>query len=134
MSFDRATGDLWTGDVGWELWEMIYRVEKAGNYGWSIMEGRQLVHPEDNVGPTPILPPALDHPHSEAASITGGFVYRGSRLKELIGAYIYGDFQSGIVWGALFEGDELVWRKELARTPLQLVGFGEDNAGELYLP
>ncbi len=133
ISFDRQTGELWTGDVGWELWEMVYRVEKGGNYGWSVMEGRQVVHPEDEIGPTPILPPTLDHPHSEAASITGGFVYRGSRLEELQGAYIYGDFQSGIVWGARFEGTQLVWKKELARTPLQLVGFGEDNAGELFL-
>ena len=77
MSFDRATGDLWVGDVGWELWELIYRVERGGNYGWSIMEGRQPVRPEGRRGPTPILPPTAEHPHSEAASITGGYVYRG---------------------------------------------------------
>ena len=46
MSFDPRTGDLWVGDVGWELWEMIYRVERGGNYGWSVTEGRQSVHPE----------------------------------------------------------------------------------------
>lgn len=133
MSFDRQTGDLWVGDVGWELWEMVYRVERGGNYGWSVMEGRQVVHPEEEVGPTPILPPTIDHPHSEAASITGGFVYRGDRLPELAGAYIYGDFQSGIMWAAKFDGDKLLWKKEIARTPLQLVAFGEDNAGEVYL-
>ena len=133
FSFDRLTGDLWVGDVGWELWEMIYRVQRGGNYGWSVKEGRQSVHLEETIGPTPILPPILDHPHSEAASITGGFVYRGTRLPELTGAYIYGDFQSGIVWGASFDGDKLLWKRELARTPLQLVGFGEDHAGEVYL-
>jgi len=133
MSFDRRTGDLWVGDVGWELWEMIYRVHKGGNYGWSIMEGRQPVRTEQEPGPTPILPPTLDHPHSEAGSITGGFVYRGDRLPELSGAYIYGDYQSGIVWGARLEGEQITWRGELARTSLQLVGFAEDHAGELYL-
>jgi uncharacterized repeat protein (TIGR03806 family) len=133
MSFDRVTGDLWVGDVGWELWEMIYRVRKGGNYGWSVMEGRQVVHPGEKRGPTPILAPTIDHPHSEAASITGGFVYRGTRIKPLVGAYIYGDFQTGIVWGARWEGDSLTWHQELARTPLQLVDFGEDQAGELYL-
>ncbi|MDP6556228.1 MAG: PQQ-dependent sugar dehydrogenase [Pirellulaceae bacterium] len=133
MSFDRQTGDLWVGDVGWELWEMIYRVQKGGNYGWSIMEGRQSVRPEQEPGPTPILPPTIDHPHSEAGSITGGFVYRGERLNELFGAYIYGDYQSGIIWAARLEGDQITWREELARTALQLVGFGEDTAGELYL-
>ncbi len=133
MSFDRVDGHLWVGDVGWELWEMIYRVKKGGNYGWSITEGPQPVHPEDTPGPTPILPPTLQHPHSEAASITGGFVYRGTRLSGLTGAYVYGDFQTGILWGARLSGEEVSWHQEVARSPLQLVAFGEDTAGELYL-
>ena len=133
MSFDRLTGDLWVGDVGWEMWEMIYRVERGGNYGWSVTEGRQSVLPEQNRGPTPILPPAIDHPHSEAGSITGGFVYRGNRLQALRGAYIYGDFQTGIVWAAQLQRDGVTQVDEIARTPLQLVAFGEDNDGELYL-
>jgi putative heme-binding domain-containing protein len=133
MSFDRETGDLWVGDVGWQLWEMIYRVEKGGNYGWAIMEGPQPVLPELKRGPTPILPPAVSHPHSEAASITGGFVYHGSQFPELQGAYIYGDFQTGKIWGLRYDGSEVTWHEELAQTPLQLVGFGEDHQGELYL-
>ncbi|MBP87715.1 MAG: hypothetical protein CMJ64_13495 [Planctomycetaceae bacterium] len=133
MSFDRQTGDLWLGDVGWELWEMIYRVERGGNYGWSIREGRQSVLPEQPPGPTPISPPTIDHPHSEAGSITGGFVYRGSRLDALDGVYVYGDYQSGIIWGARVDEDGVAETEELARTSLQLTGFGEDHAGELYL-
>ena len=92
MSFDRQTGDLWVGDVGWELWEMIYRVQKGGNYGWSVMEGPQRVRPESKRGPTPILPPALALPHTESASITGGYVYRGKSYTELAGVYICGDW------------------------------------------
>ncbi|MGH7130140.1 MAG: PQQ-dependent sugar dehydrogenase, partial [Planctomycetaceae bacterium] len=90
MSFDPATGALWLGDVGWELWELVFRVERGGNYGWSVVEGRQPIKIEGRRGPTPILPPVVDHPHSEAASITGGYVYHGDRLKELQNAYIYG--------------------------------------------
>src|SRR5262249_37151264 len=100
--------------------------------GWSIMEGRQLVRPEGTRGPTPIIPPVVDHPHSEAASITGGYVYRGTKFPELVGAYIYGDFQTGKVWGLRYDGKRVTWHKELAETPIQLVAFGEDNAGELY--
>lgn len=133
MSFDPATGELWVGDVGWQLWEMIYRVEKGGNYGWPIMEGPQPALPESPRGPTPILPPTVSHPHSEAASITGGYVYRGSRLPELKGAYVYGDFQTGRVWALRHDGKTVTWQKELAQTPLALVGFGEDTNGELYL-
>src|SRR5436305_10431032 len=132
MSFDRPTGDLWVGDVGWELWEMVYRVKKGGNYGWSVMEGRQPVRPEAKRGPTPILPPNLDFPHTEAASITGGYVYRGQRLPELAGAYICGDWVTGRVWGTRFDGDRVTWHRELARGPLRVVAFGEDNAGEVY--
>jgi uncharacterized repeat protein (TIGR03806 family) len=133
MSFDRVTGDLWVGDVGWEQWELIFRVERGGNYGWSIREGRQSVRPEGRLGPTPILPPTVDHPHAEAASITGGHVYRGSRLPELAGTYVYGDYQSGKVWGLKHDGRRVTWRGPLADTGLRLASFGEDNARELYL-
>ncbi len=79
MSFDRKTGALWVGDVGWELWELVHHVVKGGNYGWSVVEGHQPVHPNGKRGPTPILPPIVTHPHSEAASVTGGYVYHGER-------------------------------------------------------
>lgn len=133
MSFDREGGDLWLGDVGWELWELVHRVERGGNYGWSLMEGRQPVMPDGPKGPTPISPPVADHPHSEAASVTGGFVSHGDRLKDLKGAYIYGDFQTGTIWGLRHDGDAVTWHEVLAETPLRLVAFGEDRAGELYL-
>lgn len=133
MSFDREKGDLWVGDVGWQLWEMIYRVERGGNYGWAITEGPQPVLPEIPPGPTPILPPTVAHPHSEAASITGGFVYHGDRLPELKGVYVYGDYQTGRVWGLRHDGHSVTWHHELARTPLALVSFGETLNGELYL-
>src|SRR5262249_48390349 len=97
-SFDRKTGDLWGGEVGQDLWEMIYKVQKGGNYGWSVMEGTHDFRPDRKKGPTPILKPVVEHPHSDFRSITGGFVYHGKRLKELKGAYLYGDFDTGRVW------------------------------------
>jgi uncharacterized repeat protein (TIGR03806 family) len=133
MSFDRSKGDLWVGDVGWELWELVDRVERGGNYGWSVVEGRQPVRPEGRKGPTPILPPTVVHPHTEAASITGGYVWHGPRLPELAGTYVYGDFQSGKVWGLRHDGRGVTWQGELAETPLHLVSFGEDVRGEVYL-
>jgi uncharacterized repeat protein (TIGR03806 family) len=133
MSIDKATGDLWVGDVGWELWELVHKVKRGGNYGWSVMEGPQPVHVNGLRGPGPILPPIKAHPHSEAASITGGYVYHGTRLPELAGTYIYGDYQSGIIWGLRAQGDTVTWEKEIARTPLHLSAFGEGADGELYL-
>jgi putative heme-binding domain-containing protein len=133
MSFDEATGALWVGDVGWELWEMIYRVERGGNYGWSVVEGPQAVKSSGRPGPTPILPPTISHPHSEAASITGGCVYHGNRLRDLRGAYLYGDWVTGKVWGFHHDGKQLTWHRELANSTMQVVCFGENNSGELFV-
>ena len=129
LSFDPKTGALWVGDVGWELWEMIYRVERGGNYGWSINEGsHQDVRPDRPRGPTPILPPAAAHAHIEAASITGGDVYYGKRMPELTGSYIYGDWQLGTFW-ALRDGVV----RELCRSTLLPGGFGVAADGELII-
>ena len=131
MSFDRQTGQLWLADVGWELWEMVHRVERGGNYGWSVVEGRQLIHANDLPGPTPIQTPLLELPHTIAASITGGYVYRGKRFPELVGAYVFGDWEFRRLWAAQFENDRLVSLTELTRPTVRVVSFGEDSEGEL---
>lgn len=133
MSFDSQTGDLWVGDVGWEMWEMIYRVQKGDNYGWSVLEHTQSVHPERSVGPTPIVPPTIAHAHTESRSITGGFVYRGKRLPELNARYIYGDYVTGKLWAALHDGKKVTKVTELLDSPLQIICFGVDNRNELYV-
>ena len=133
MSFDRKTGDLWVGDVGWELWEMLYRVERGGNYGWAVMEGRQSTNPEWPRGPSPILPPTIDHPHTESSSITEGLTYYGSRLKELHGTHIYGDYDTGKFWGFRYVNGDVVDHRELADTTHRVVSFGEDHSGECLI-
>lgn len=133
MSFDRDTGQLWVGDVGWELWEMVYRVQKGGNYGWSVVEGRQPVNQSWPRGPTPILLPMAEHPHSEARSLTGGFVYRGERLSELRGQYVYGDYVTGKIWAIPAEAEPLSPPSEIATTPIQIISFGETPEGDLLI-
>jgi uncharacterized repeat protein (TIGR03806 family) len=153
-SFDRTTGDLWGGEIGQDLWEMVYRIEKGGNYGWSVQEGTHPFRPERKKGPTSILKPVVEHPHSDFRSITGGYVYHGRRLPELAGHYIYGDFDTGRVWafqssphapreepagsprtaeaGLVSRSETATNHRELARTTYRIVSWGEDNAGELY--
>jgi putative heme-binding domain-containing protein len=135
MSFDRATGDFWVGNVGQDLWEQIYRIEKGGNYGWSILEGSHSFRPERPRGPTPILMPIVEHDHANFRSITGGFVYHGKRLKDLIGAYVYGDYDTGRIWSFRYDRDKkaVYDHRELFASRLRLVGFGEDQDGELLL-
>jgi uncharacterized repeat protein (TIGR03806 family) len=132
FSFDRQTGDLWCGEVGQDLWESVLKVEKGGNYGWSIMEGTHPFRPERKKGPTPILSPVVEHPHSDFRSLTGGYVYRGTRLGDLSGAYVYGDFDTGRIWALRYDAKKVTWHKELTKTNLRVVSFGEDNAGEIY--
>ncbi len=130
MSFDQKSGELWLGDVGWEKMEMIYKVRSGGNYGWSVTEGSQPVKPNDPRGPTPILSPTIEHPHTEAKSITGGFVYFGRRLDNLSGAYIYGDYITGKIWG-LHEKDK--WHRELTDSTIRIICFAPNKEGELYI-
>ena len=132
ISFDAATNSLWVGDVGWEMWEMIYRVRRGFNFGWSIVEASQSVHPERQRGPNPIEPPTIAHSHTESRSITGGLVYRGKRLPKLHGSYVYGDYVTGKIWGAKFNDEKVTQVTELVDTPLQIIGFGADNADEMY--
>lgn len=132
MTFD-PNGELWVGDVGWELYEMVYRVRRGGNFGWSIMEGPQPVHPEGRRGPTEILPPAIALSHTDAASVTGGYVYRGQQFPELTGSYIFGDFETRRVWSARFDGEQLTSLTDLVRPSVRLVAFAEDAKGELLL-
>lgn len=133
FSFDAPSGRLWAGEVGQDLWEMVYVIEKGGNYGWSVKEGAHPFRPERQTGPTPILPPLVEHPHSDFRSITGGYVYHGSRLPELKGNYIYGDYDTGKIWALRYDGQKVSEHRELDDTQLRIVSFGLDHTGELYL-
>ena len=133
FSFDREKGHLWCGEVGQDLWEMVLKIEKGGNYGWSVTEGSHPFRPERKKGPTPILKPVVEHPHSDFRSLTGGYVYRGKRLKELAGHYVYGDYDTGRVWAFKHDGKTVSGHRELLTANLRIVAFGEDRKGELLL-
>jgi len=133
MSFDPFTDDLWVGDVGWELWEMVQRVESGGNYGWSVREGRQPVNSEAPIGPTPLRPPVVALPHTVSRSVTGGITYRGGKHRQLQGAYIYGDYVTGKLWSLTWKKEAPPVNEELADSSLQVIAFGEDSSGELLV-
>ena len=133
MSFDPATGNLWLGDVGQDLWEMIYLVKRGGNYGWSVMEGSHPFYPDRKIGPAPISPPIVEHHHSEARSITGGYVYHGKRLPELANHYLYCCYQTGTVWGFRYEKGHVLDHRVLANSTYHCAAWGRDHANELYL-
>jgi len=133
MSFNEKTGELWIGDVGWELYEMVYSVQRGGNYGWSVMEGPQPVRGEIEPGPGAILPPAASHSHVVSKSVTGGHVYRDKQLKALSGAYIYGDYVTGKIWGLRTKAGEVTWNEEIADSTLAIIAFGRDRHDNFYV-
>ena len=133
MSFDSQSGNLWVGDVGWELWESVVCAKAGGNYGWSIMEGPNPVHPDGPRGPTPLVPPVIALSHSEAASLTGGIVYHGNKLPGLRGHYLFGDWQTSRLWAAKCNGDKLEPHKQIAQTDQRIVAFGEQPDGEVLI-
>jgi glucose/arabinose dehydrogenase len=133
MTFDEKTGHLWIGNNGQDLWEQVYFVKKGDNFGWSVYEGDHPFQLERKLGPTPRVKPAADHHHSEARSLTGGVVYHGQRLPDLRGAYVYGDFSTGRVWGIKHDGSKVTWHQELVDTPMAITGFGIDTDGELIV-
>ncbi len=142
-SFDRETGDLWIADVGQNAFEEINRqaADSTGgeNYGWDITEGSSCFNEADATAPLEtcdtegLTGPVLEYPHSEGRSITGGYVYRGEAIPELVGHYVFGDFASGIIWGAAAQGDGGYVSTPLVDSGFNVVAFGEDEAGELYV-
>jgi len=133
MCTDRKTGQIWVGNNGQDLWETAHLIRRGENYGWSVFEGNHPFYLNRELGPAPYVPPTLEHHHQEALSLTGGDVYYGEKLPELQGAYIYGDFSTGRVWGARHDGKQVTWRAELADTPLIIAGFAVTHSGELLL-
>lgn len=133
MTVDSRTGHLWVAQNGQDVWEQAYLVGRGENYGWSVTEGGHPFYLERKRGPTPIIPPTVEHPHSEARSLTGGVVYYGQNYSDLRGSYIYGDYATGKIWAVLHDGSRVVKRREIADTSLAITAFGLDAHGEMLI-
>jgi glucose/arabinose dehydrogenase len=143
FSFDRCTGDLYIGDVGQNAWEEI-DVEPAGqghkNYGWNVTEGTHCYEPMSGCDTSGITLPVAEYPHENGeCSVTGGFVYRGTKIPNLVGTYLYGDYCSGrirtLTWkdGAVTSQGDLTDDLDSQAQVGFLSSFGQDAAGELYV-
>ncbi|MCA9225763.1 MAG: PQQ-dependent sugar dehydrogenase [Planctomycetales bacterium] len=134
LSFDRQTGRCWAGDVGQDLWEEIDIVVKGGNYGWNLREGRHPYGPK-GVGPQPnLIEPIWEYHHNEGKSITGGRVYRGEKLPQLRGYYLYADYVAGWIRALKydFEKQQVLENRLIPSAKLPIITFGEDEQGEVY--
>jgi glucose/arabinose dehydrogenase len=138
FSFDRANGDLYIGDVGQGKWEEIDYLKNGpnavANFGWNRLEGNHIYDSSTRLlGAGAYHAPVAEYSHDDGCSVTGGYVYRGTKIRSAVGRYFYGDYCSGTVWSLRIVNGRATG---LRREPFSLAGlssFGEDAAGELYL-
>ncbi len=133
FSFDFTTNKLWCADVGQNQWEEIDTIQNGKNYGWRIMEGKHCYNPPSDCDTSGLTLPIWEYDHSSGnCSITGGFVYRGNSVPELIGKYIYADYCTSNIW-ALDANGTSIENKFLLKAPGRITAFGVDQKNELYL-
>lgn len=134
IAFDRQTGDLWAGEVGQNLWEEILLIEKGGNYGWNLREGTHPFGAVPSDDRTDLIDPIWEYDHQVGKSITGGVVYRGKQLPELVGKYLYADYVTGKLWALDYDRQTKQVRGNYAipSEKLPVISFGEDEQGEVY--
>ena len=106
--FHPENGELWVGDNGDESWELVHRIERGANAGWSAFEGSHVFRPNNKLaGPTLVNTPAIvQQPHTEMRSVIGGIFYRGSALPELRGHYLYACYFTKRLWAFSYEDGE----------------------------
>ena len=139
-SFDRSTGTFYIADVGQNNREEIDIGALGANYGWRKFEGTRLNFPGDPALPN-ATPPIFEYAHGgSGASVTGGYVYRGSLIAGLQGTYFFADFVNDAVGSFRYTGTgvvELTDRTAELLSPGGITGrissFGEDSFGNLYL-
>lgn len=136
FAFDRVAGTLYVADVGQNQWEEIHVVPTARpgvNYGWSVMEGDHC-YAAATCTSEGLDRPVAEYSHDEGCSITGGFVYRGTRMPGIQGHYFYSDYCTGFLRSLRYEGGRAVDARSWEVGDMgSVLSFGEDAAGELYV-
>jgi CubicO group peptidase (beta-lactamase class C family) len=134
ISFDDKTGTLWCADVGQDLWEEIDLITKGGNYGWNIREGVHKFGPKGVEPRADLIEPIWDYHHNTGKSITGGHVYRGQKVPQLDGCYVYADYVSGKLWALKYDeaAKKVVANYTIGGNISPIMSFGEDEQGETY--
>ena len=144
MSFDSKTGTFWVADVGQNLWEEINIVTAGGNYGWNVREGKHWFRPDGNDGDRKdLIDPVFEYHHSIGKSITGGNVYRGTLVPELVGKYVYADYVTGRLWALDYDEKAQTVKANYSLSGidsdgdgkeevLPVMSFGTDEQGEVY--
>jgi uncharacterized repeat protein (TIGR03806 family) len=132
-SFDSVSGELWLGDVGQGTWEEVNRVTRGGNYGWRCFEGNHPFNSTCGTNAGTAIAPVAEYGRAQGASITGGYVYRGSSIPELAGRFVFGDFVSGRIWQLTRDAAPTQQFTTGFSSGLSIASFGQDQVGEIYI-
>ena len=132
FSFDTSTGKLWAGDVGQSAWEEIDVITSGANYGWNTREGAHCFNPATGCADT-FVEPITEYDRSLGRSVTGGYVYRGAAIPNLVGWYVFGDFITGRLFGVPENSPTGTAATDFGQTSSSIVSFGQDIDGELYV-
>jgi hypothetical protein len=138
FSFDREAGLLYVADVGQGEWEEVHVVpagQGGQNFGWNVMEGKHCFRPSSGCDQRGLTLPVLEYSHADGGcSVTGGYVYRGRSIPALRGHYFYSDYCAGWVRSFRYAGGQPVDPRSWEVGDVgNVLTFGEDAAGELYL-
>ncbi len=138
FSFDGDT--LYIGDVGqgsYEEIDVVAYAEGGYNFGWPVTEGRHCFSPRRQCDTGGLTLPEVEIEHGDggACSITGGVVYRGKEIPEIVGQYLFSDYCGG--WLRSFRWDGSTpqiedWTGQVG-IPGRVVSFGTDSGGEVYV-
>jgi len=132
FAFDRATGDLWVGDLGQERGDEVSIVRRGENHGWNVYEGFEVFSREHRKEGVVYVPPVFATRRKQGTTMVGGFVYRGKPGPSFRGVYVFGDYTSKRIWGLTQTDRSLDTVRELATSPQAITAFAEDEVGNLY--
>ncbi|MBM3823774.1 MAG: c-type cytochrome [Verrucomicrobia bacterium] len=130
--FDPADGTLWATDVGQDRMEEVMKVRKGENHGWNVYEAFERFSDAFRKSGETYVAPLMAYRRRYGNSITGGYVYRGRSAPAFDGVYVFGDFNTKMIFGLQESGGEPRVVRHLATCPERLVSFGVDGEGELY--
>jgi len=133
FSFDRATGDLWVGDVGQDRVEEATIVRRGENHGWNVFEGFEPFSNRYRRDDVTYQPPVFAYRRKYGNSITGGYVYRGDKNSSFNGVYICADYTSRRLFGIRQQDRVLQVVRQIATAPQGVASFAEDEQGNLYV-
>lgn len=135
MSFDPLSGQPFIGDNGDQSWEYAFLSHKGANHGWSVFEGSHPFKTHLKIGgPTKeITHPVIERSHIDTRSIMGGYVYQLKKFPELHNHYIFGDYVTGLVWAAAWDGKKAGQHKKLLQLEDRVLCFGYDFKGNILI-